>query len=126
MKYDTSDVSHIHKPRGLPYQVGFSRSIFDHKEAFFDPTLMGVPILIFDVEHHAAWSMPTKKHDFSDPHNLAGPPQNRFRKIHVFRSASCSTSKIRIGTPIRVGSKNASLWSKIDFQPTQNQKQCIL
>ena len=32
---------------------GFSRSIFDHKEAFFDPTLMGVPILIFDVEHDA-------------------------------------------------------------------------
>ena len=68
MKYDTSDVSHIHKSRGLQYQVGFSRSIFDHKEAFFDPTLMGVPILIFDVEHDV-----TKKQEFYDPPDLTSP-----------------------------------------------------
>ena len=34
-------------------KIDFSRSIFAHKGAFFDPTLMGVPILIFDVEHDA-------------------------------------------------------------------------
>ena len=60
--------------------------------------------------------MPTEKDKFSKNGFGVGQRDQVGRKIHVFRSASCSTSKIRIGTPIRVGSKNASLWSKIDLE----------